>query len=261
MQIFILALLLTLHFSLSGFAASGTDLAQADSWSAQTQKLVSEGQYLSAAKAYEKKLEDPNLVKGEAKKIRDQYENLNIKMLFSRSESPASEFYTVKEGDNLYKIAKQYNTTTALVKRSNGLSKNTIFPGMKLKVIKGEFKIRVDKSENLMTLFLNGKPLKNFKVATGMENGTPAGQFKIIAKLENPTWYKTAGIVIPPGNPENSLGTRWLGFDYPGYGIHGTTEPESIGKQSTSGCVRMLNRDVEKLYDIVPYGTVVTITD
>ncbi|MBM3248214.1 MAG: L,D-transpeptidase, partial [Candidatus Omnitrophica bacterium] len=57
------------------------------------------------------------------------------------------------------------------------------------------------------------------------------------------------------------LGTRWMGFDIPEYGIHGTTEPESIGKQATKGCVRMINKDVEELYSILPVGTEVTIID
>ena len=68
-------------------------------------------------------------------------------------------------------------------------------------------------------------------------------------------------LVIPADSPDNILGSRWMGFDLPGYGIHGTTEPESIGKSCTQGCVRMLNSEVEELYDIVPVGTEVTILD
>jgi lipoprotein-anchoring transpeptidase ErfK/SrfK len=82
----------------------------------------------------------------------------------------------------------------------------------------------------------------------------------INSKLENPTWYH-AGAIVPPDSPKNILGTRWLGIDYPGYGIHGTTIPESIGTQATSGCVRMLNSEVEELYSIIPYGTKVKIKD
>ena len=67
--------------------------------------------------------------------------------------------------------------------------------------------------------------------------------------------------MIPSESPENILGTRWLGFDMPGYGIHGTTQPDSIGKQATAGCVRMLNSEAEELYDLLPIGTEVTIKD
>ena len=57
------------------------------------------------------------------------------------------------------------------------------------------------------------------------------------------------------------LGTRWMGFDITGYGIHGTTEPDKIGQQVTAGCVRMRNEEVEELYTLIPVGTEVTIQD
>lgn len=170
------------------------------------------------------------------------------------------EQYTVQKGDSLYKIAKQYGTTIELIKRTNRLESDTIYPGMKLKVVEGTFSISVDKSDNILKLYLDSNLVKEYSVATGENNGTPTGDFKVINKLENPTWYH-AGAVVPPESPENILGTRWLGIDHPGYGIHGTTLPESIGKQATAGCVRMLNRDVEELYAIVPVGTKVAITD
>ncbi len=168
--------------------------------------------------------------------------------------------YMVVAGDTLYEIAQKYHTTVALLKKSNGLTSDLIRPGMKLKVQTGVISIQVDKSENVLTLSVDDKPVKHYRVATGTNNGTPIGEFKIINKLENPTWFK-AGAVVPPESPENILGTRWLGFDNPGYGIHGTTLPESIGHQATTGCVRMLNNEVEELYALVPVGTQVAVTD
>ena len=67
--------------------------------------------------------------------------------------------------------------------------------------------------------------------------------------------------MVPPDSPENILGTRWLGIDKQGYGLHGSVDPTSIGKQVTAGCVRMPNKDVEELFDIVPVGTDVMIVD
>jgi lipoprotein-anchoring transpeptidase ErfK/SrfK len=52
-----------------------------------------------------------------------------------------------------------------------------------------------------------------------------------------------------------------MGFDAQGYGIHGTTHPESLGKQATAGCVRMHNDDVTELYDLLTINTEVTIVD
>ena len=119
----------------------------------------------------------------------------------------------------------------------------------------------MDKSQNILTLKCNDEIIKTYNVATGTNNSTPVGTFKIGNKLVNPVWYKE-GAVVPAGSPENILGTRWLGFDdLPSYGIHGTTEPQSIGKQSTAGCVRMINAEVEELYSLLPIGTEVTVVD
>ena len=101
---------------------------------------------------------------------------------------------------------------------------------------------------------------KTYIVSTGKNNCTPVGTFKIINKLQNPTWFK-AGAIVPPESAENVLGTRWMGFDLAGYGIHGTTAPKDLGKQVTQGCVRLSNSDVQELYSIVPAGTEVTIID
>jgi lipoprotein-anchoring transpeptidase ErfK/SrfK len=192
--------------------------------------------------------------------LQRDYEALNMRILFSKTATPTSETYAVTEGDSLYKIARQFGTTVDLIKRSNGLKNDTIYVGMKLKIEKGKFSIRVDKSENDLILFLEDRRIKRYRVATGANNGTPVGEFKIVNKLVNPTWYH-AGAIVPPDSEKNILGTRWMGFDEPGYGIHGTTMPESIGKQASLGCIRMLNEDVEELYAIIPQGAQVKVID
>jgi lipoprotein-anchoring transpeptidase ErfK/SrfK len=188
-------------------------------------------------------------------------EEVNLKIIFSPIVAPGlSQEYEIQPQDNLSKIAKQFNTTVELLMRSNKLSSDKINPGRKIKVWTGKFNVLVDKSRNTLILKLNDEMMKTYAVATGLNNSTPVGTFKIVNKLPNPIWYK-AGAVVPSGSPENILGTRWLGFDLTGYGIHGTTEPESIGKQATAGCVRMLNTEVEELYSLLPVGTEVIIVN
>ncbi len=185
---------------------------------------------------------------------------LNMKILFSPLKTDYSTIYEVKSGDTLTAIAKKFNTTVGLLKKSNGLNSNLIRIGRRLKVVTAKVSIIVDKSQNILTLKINDEIIKVYPCSTGEFNITPLGKFKIENKLVNPVWFKT-GAVVPPESPENILGTRWMGFNSSGYGIHGTTEPESIGKQITAGCIRMYNKDVEELYDIVPVGTEVTIID
>lgn len=182
------------------------------------------------------------------------------KNLFSKEMTPDSITYTVKSGDRLYVLALKNHTTVDFIKKINSLKSDNIYPGMKLKIHTAPFSIRIDKSQNVLVLYSEGEAVKKYSVATGKKNCTPVGEFKIMDKLVHPTWFKT-GAILPPGSPENALGTRWMGFDKPAYGIHGTIEPKSIGTQASEGCVRMLNEEVEELYSIVPVGTKVTIQD
>jgi len=187
-------------------------------------------------------------------------EELNIKLLLSPVITPKSVLYEIKPGDTLIKIAREYKTTVELLMRSNNLTSDRIIPARKIKVWTAPFSIVVDKSQNILILKSEEEVFKTYIVSTGVNNCTPIGTFKIVNKLKNPTWFK-AGAVVPAGSPENILGSRWLGFDLAGYGIHGTSDPASLGKQVTQGCVRLANPDVEELYAIVPEGTEVTVVD
>ncbi len=182
--------------------------------------------------------------------------NLNIELIFSSAITDK-----VEDGDSLYTIAKKFKTTIALLKKSNGLKSSVIRPGKTLKVTPGNFRIVVSKPEFTLSLYLNDRLIKVYPVGIGIEDYyTPTGKFKIINKLIDPDWYAPDG-VYPYGDPKNVLGTRWMGISSPGYGIHGTTQPETVGKKSSQGCIRMFNKDVEELYDLVPPGTPVIIKE
>ncbi|MBA3911215.1 MAG: hypothetical protein C0524_15420, partial [Rhodobacter sp.] len=94
-------------------------------------------------------------------------------------------------------------------------------------------------------------------------------------KAEWPSWRPTNDMIRRnperyaqfaggvPGGPRNPLGARALYLYKDGidtyYRIHGTTEPWSIGKSVSNGCIRMLNEHVIQLYEQVPVGTPVTV--
>ncbi len=176
-----------------------------------------------------------------------------------QAELPSIDYH-VQSGDNLTAIAKKNSVTVDMIRQANGITGDRLNVGQKLHIPTYKLSIWVDKSDNTLVLRGDDQVIKTYTVATGKDNSTPVGVFKITDKLENPTWYK-AGAVKKPGDPENALGTRWMGINAKGYGIHGTIEPESMGKQVTAGCVRMKNEEVEELYKLVPPTTEVTITD
>ena len=104
----------------------------------------------------------------------------------------------------------------------------------------------------------SGRVVKVYPTAVGA-SGTPSptGSYRIVQRIPNPTWY-TQGRVVPPGK-SNPLGTRWLGLSAKGYGIHGTNNPASIGHNASHGCIRMNNRDVEELFELVAIGDAVEL--
>lgn len=185
---------------------------------------------------------------------------VNVALLFSSTVTDSDLVYEVKSGDTLGAIAAEHHVTLDVLKRANDLTRDLIHPRQKLKVPKGQFAVLVDKSQNQLLLTQDNQLFKSYPVATGADGSTPVGAFKIVNKLANPVWYRQ-GAVVPPDSPENILGTRWLGFDKKGYGIHGSVDPGGIGKQVTAGCVRMHNADVEELFAILPVGSDVAIVD
>ncbi len=105
-----------------------------------------------------------------------------------------------------------------------------------------------------------GIPVRDYPISIGTElNPSVLGETTIINKVAHPTYYPSqGGEPVEPG-PDNPVGTRWLGLGFPGYGIHGTNNPASIGSPASSGCIRMQNADVEELADLVQVGTAVKL--
>ena len=192
--------------------------------------------------------------------VQDKLGKLNIAILFSKTITDRDTLYEVEPGDTLINIAKKFGTTVNLIKLANSLKSDNIQARAKLKISKAKYKILVDKSQNILTLMSNNDIVKVYRVSTGENNCTPVGNFKIVNKIIDPVWY-TEKAIVPAESPDNVLGSRWMGFNLPGYGIHGTVSPEKIGQQATKGCIRMINAEVEELYTIIPVGTEVTITD
>ncbi len=114
-------------------------------------------------------------------------------------------------------------------------------------------RIIVSIPDRKLAVLESGKVVKVFPTAVGKPSTpSPAGDYVIVQRLVDPTWYYE-GKVVGPGKA-NPLGTRWLGLSASGYGIHGTNSPGSIGHNVSHGCIRMKNRDVEELFEMMAVG-------
>ncbi|MFO0983828.1 MAG: L,D-transpeptidase family protein [Planctomycetota bacterium] len=196
---------------------------------------------------------------------------LNRLLIFTRdSPYPARIAYKVQPGDSLWRIVRRLQKehpglrlTSEFVQRTNELASDRLKPGLALSIPSEPVRIGVSKARFQLTLYLGDVILRRYAVCLGKDGKTPAGAFQINSRIQNPPWIKPGKGTIPFGDKENVLGTRWLGFQKSdqadGLGIHGTWEPETIGKSLSQGCVRLRNEDVEELFDLVPEGTAVTI--
>src|SRR5690554_5914630 len=115
-------------------------------------------------------------------------------------------------------------------------------------------RIVVSLSQRRLYLFEGSRLIRSYPVGIGrIASRTPTGRYTIINKVPYPySW---------PGDPLSAYGTLWMGLSRPGYGIHGTNRPDSIGQMVSRGCIRMHNEDVEDLGRRVGIGTQVIIQE
>jgi lipoprotein-anchoring transpeptidase ErfK/SrfK len=109
-----------------------------------------------------------------------------------------------------------------------------------------------------LALLEKGKVVRIYRIAMGKSSTpSPVGKFKIVNRVANPAYYHKGRVVAAgKGNP---VGTRWMGLSAKGYGIHGTNQPNSIGKAASTGCIRMGKQDIEELFATLDAGDTVEI--
>lgn len=192
---------------------------------------------------------------------RSMLSDINTLLTTTPRQMPEKIDYTIRSGDTLGKIAKDHDTTIELIQKSNNLTGSLIRVGDRLRILKGQFSMKVDKSDNILDLYLDGRFFKRYLIGTGAYAKTPEGEFLVNDRIAQPTWWRPDGKAVRYGDPENLLGTHWLSLNIRGYGIHGTWEPETIGQHASAGCVRLLNEDIEELFAFTTLGTPVSITE
>ena len=195
--------------------------------------------------------------------------DLNTSLLFSQMPTPDSKTHVVTKGESLTSIGSQLNITQGQLLRANGMENaNRLQLNQMLKYTPKDFNIVIERSTCRIYLMDSEGIFKVYRTGLGREGkATNLGKYKIGNKEKDPTWHKPGAVPIPPGDPENELGTRWLPLIPEEAGlptdlwIHGTIQPDSIGKYSSSGCPRMHNAEVEELYDLVVRSTPVQIVE
>ena len=127
--------------------------------------------------------------------------------------------------------------------------------------------IVVDTPHTYLYYVLGGGKAVRYGIGVGREGFTWAGVQTVARKTEWPDWYPPQEMIarqpylprMTAGGPGNPLGARAMYLGNSEYRIHGTNNPATIGKQVSSGCIRLTNDDVSDLYERVQIGAKVVV--
>ncbi|MEO2016129.1 MAG: L,D-transpeptidase family protein, partial [Fuerstiella sp.] len=169
-----------------------------------------------------------------------------------------AEPYFVEFGDTLESIAQKYQVPWQYLARLNSTNPETLQAGQKLKVLNGPFGAVVDLNSFEMTIHAHGWYVHRYRIGVGKDQGTPVGEFTVQTKRENPTWVQPNGQTVAADNPQNPLGEYWIGLGEH-IGIHGTIDPESIGRETSQGCIHLADGDITEVFNLLGPGSKVVI--
>jgi lipoprotein-anchoring transpeptidase ErfK/SrfK len=125
----------------------------------------------------------------------------------------------------------------------------------------------VDTPHTYLYLVLGDGKAMRYGIGVGREGFTWSGVKQVARKAEWPDWYPPAAMIarqpylprMTAGGPGNPLGARAMYIGGTEYRIHGTNDPTTIGKNVSSGCIRLTNEDVKDLYERVKIGAKVIV--
>jgi LysM repeat protein len=236
---------------------------------------VAAGDLIGARTILNNALVSGSLSAAETDAVKKQMSEINQTLIFSPRQFPKDPLggvYTVKSGDKMSSIGNAHLIPYELLLPLNRMTDaRKLRYGQTLKIINGPFHAIVSKSKFTLDVYLGapGGPdstyITTFNVGLGTDNSTPTGTWSIKNKVVHPAYFPPeghAGPVLAPDDPKNPLGAYWMGLEgtdgqavgQRSYGIHGTIDPTSIGKQSSMGCIRLKNEDVEVLYKLLMQG-------
>ena len=241
----------------------------------QARQLLAEDRPVEARALLSSALGQGTMTPAQLDEARYMLTTINDRLVFSKEVVPGDPFvttYTVKKGDSLARIVKSLGVQVdwRFLQRVNGLSRpNQIQPGQVLKIVTGPFHASVDRNSHRLDLYLgegaNEVFVRDFLVGLGEHGCTPSGLFRVRrnSKLVNPPWTNPRTREHYAANdPENPIGEFWLGLEgiddhnqqEAGFGIHGTIDPASIGRNESMGCVRMRTGEIDMIYEVFTEG-------
>jgi lipoprotein-anchoring transpeptidase ErfK/SrfK len=130
--------------------------------------------------------------------------------------------------------------------------------------------VKIDTKTNMLGVFETEKLMAAYPVTVGSQHtASPIGDWKVMHIAKMPTFRYDKEMLqhgersgnfymLPPG-PRNPVGVMWIALNKKGIGIHGTNEPDSIGRAVSHGCIRLTNWDVARLATKIKRGDSISI--
>jgi len=184
-------------------------------------------------------------------------------------------YYLVQPGDLLSTIGRRHTVPYETLMQINDIARPELLrAGARIKVIHGPFNAVVNRTTFTLDLYLQNLYVKSYKVGLGRpEHTTPTGRWVVApgGKLISPTWTDPdTGRTYRSSDSDYPLGSRWIALEgiegdakgRTGFALHGTKDPETIGMQSSRGCIRLHNGDVIEVYNLMEPGhSAIVVTD
>jgi LysM repeat protein len=176
-------------------------------------------------------------------------------------DDPLCQTYKIDVGDTFGRLAKRNKIPFQfLCKLNPSADPHRLLEGQKIKVIKGPIHVKVTKHDLTMYVFLQNTLFAKYQVCLGKNGKTPEGKWLVEDRIRRPVYVDPdTGQNYSSNDPKNPTGGFWIRLlgvaggtvGKTGFGIHGTTEPESIGKFMSKGCIRMRNEEMAQVFDML----------
>lgn len=178
---------------------------------------------------------------------------------------PLCRLHRVDAGETFVRLAARNKIPYQLLLKVNQMDDpRRLMEGQSIKLLKGPIHLKVIMHDLTMYVFLQDTLFARYDVGLGKNNKTPTGKWLVDDRIRRPVYvdpdppHKTYG----PNDPENPTGGFWIrlrgiegdAVGKTGFGVHGTTEPESIKKFMSKGCVRLRNEDMAEVFDMLTPG-------
>ncbi|MGI0484023.1 L,D-transpeptidase [Pantanalinema rosaneae CENA516] len=191
------------------------------------------------------------------------YYNPHLSVVSRSSQAPSSTAPAAVSSQPSPSPAKPTVTAKSSVAKPKSISTTT---SSSLDPTLEPTRLEIRLKSRAVIFYLDDIEMNRYPIAIGRSGWeTPQGKFKVLQMQKNPNWINPlTDQKVPAGDPQNPLGSYWIGFWTDGrdwIGFHGTPDRHTVGQAISHGCIRMYNEDITNLFYQINPGTQVVVME